>query len=138
MKQLTRGQAVAVAATIVVIGTISAAIFVLGSPTDERSRRLDQRRVDELAGIADRVDLFWTRNGRVPASLDELRQAPGAGITTADPVTNQPYEYRPLGESFELCAVFEQSSAESAPHRGTFWSHGPGRHCFRREAQKIR
>jgi hypothetical protein len=125
-------------ATIVVVGAIAAAMFVLGSPADERSRRLDQRRVDDLSSIAQRADLFWTRNGRLPVSLDELRQAPGGSITIADPVSKHAYEYRPSQNTFELCAVFERPSHESAPDRDTFWSHGAGRQCFKREVQKVR
>jgi hypothetical protein len=128
----------AIVATIAVVGAIAAAMFVLGSPVEERSRRLDERRVEDLSNIAQRVDLFWTRNGRVPVTLDELRQAPGGSITTADPVTNQPYGYRALGDSFELCAEFEQPSRGESPYRGTFWAHGAGRQCFRRDVQKVR
>jgi hypothetical protein len=134
VKELTRAQVLAGIATVVVAGAIAAGIFVAGSPEEERSRRLDSRRADDLSDIARRVDLFWTRNGRVPATLDDLAQVDGAKISAADPVTKQPYEYRPMGDRFELCAVFEEPS----DHRGTFWSHGSGRQCFNREAQKVR
>jgi hypothetical protein len=125
--------------TVAVLAAIAAGIGLIGSPADERVRQLDERRVQDLTGVARTVDLFWTRNGRLPASLDELAKEPGASITTSDPSTNAAYEYQAIdARTYELCAQFETDSAELRRPGGTdFWSHGPGRQCFRREAQKV-
>jgi hypothetical protein len=137
-KAFSRGQLLAGAVTIVVTGTIAAGIFVLGSPAEERRRRLDERRIENLSEIAQAVDLYWTRHGRLPSSLEELRREPGATIADTDPVTHRAYEYRPATDRYELCAAFDRASDRSSPYRGAFWSHGAGRQCFQREVQKVR
>ena len=96
--------------------------------------------MQDLSGIARAVDVYWTRNTSLPASLEALRTATGANITIADPATGTSYEFRTLeGEKYELCAAFEGESRDS--DRGGdagFWSHRAGRQCFQREATKVR
>ena len=58
----------------------------VGSPSDERERRLDERRVEDLrGGIARAVDLHWTRRGSLPASLHELSDATVRDVALNDP-----------------------------------------------------
>lgn len=139
MKRFSRAEIVGGLLTAVAIVAIAVGLFLLGSPTEERARRLDERRVDDLAALARAVDLYWSRNGRLPSSLEELRSEPGGNVSSTDPSTNAQYEYRPLeAGTYELCAHFERDSPP--PGRAIsegFWSHGSGRHCFRREARKI-
>jgi len=131
--QVVGGLLVAVASAAVVAG-----IIVVGSPAEERTRRLDRRRVEDLAIMASAVDLFWTRHARIPASLEELHKEPGAREPLSDPVTGAPYEYKAsIDRSFELCARFENASAGDPAARSGFWSHGAGLHCFHREARTV-
>lgn len=133
--QLT-GTIVAVAVTAAVV----AGIFVLGSPMEERARRLDERRMQDLAGIARTIDLYWTRRSSLPSSFEELRKETGATVSVTDPATNAVYEYRPLEQqTYELCATFDAESSEL--DRGVdagFWSHRAGRQCFQRDAVLVR
>ena len=66
------------------------------------------------------------------ASLEVLGADPRVHVSTVDPGSAEPYEYRPLDEdTYELCASFDGESP--APRRRTpagFWSHGVGRQCF--------
>ena len=99
--------AVAVVAAAVVYG-----LFRVGPPSDERERRLDKRRIEDLRSIARAVDLHWTRHGNLPAALDLLSDATVQDVTFGDPESGEPYEYRVLTDStFELCGSF-----------GTDWS----------------
>jgi hypothetical protein len=132
VKRLSRSQVLAGVVLVVAIGAIAAGLFALGSPADERARRLDQKRVDDLSQIAEAIDSYWTQQGRLPASVQDLERERGFEIPAADPVTNQPYEYRVTKNRFELCAVFERPSESGR----TFWSHGAGRRCFEREPTK--
>jgi hypothetical protein len=131
-----------IAGTVVVVAVtaaVAAGIYLLGSPAAERARRLDDRRVQDLSGIARAVDLYWTRESRFPASLDQLRSDTGAGITVVDPATGRPYDYRPLDEGkYELCASFEGDSGESNRFANGFWTHRAGRQCFQRAPQNVR
>ena len=140
MKGTSRAQVTGTIVAVVVTAAIGVGIYILGSPAEERERRLDERRVQDLSGIASAVDLYWTRQTSVPSSLEALRTETGTGITTVDPATGAAYEFRPLkGEKYELCAVFEGESRDSGPgFDAGFWSHRAGRQCFQRAARAIR
>lgn len=125
-------------AIVLVIAGVGGGLWILGSPAQERVNRLDSRRINDLQQIERAVNLHWTRQRRLPASLDELSGEAGVRISLRDPVTMEPYAYRPLDEQrFEVCAVFESA----APREGTsasFWSHGAGRQCFQSTARELR
>ena len=118
-----------------VIAAVAAALMVLGPPTEQRARRMDERRVDDLAAIGRATDLYWSRHGKLPASLGELSPGVASALATRDPETEQPYEYRVLAaDQDELCARFHQPSARPS---GIFWSHPSGRHCFALEVREV-
>ena len=138
-RDITNVTVIAVVAVVVVAAVIGG-IILLDSPAQERLRRLDERRVDDLRELAYAVDIYWTREGSLPASLAELSEQERIARDLADPATGQPYEYRVLGDrTFELCAVFARDTGTDGrdiPDR-SFWLHGPGRQCFEVEAQDI-
>jgi|SRR6266542_4507228 len=138
--KITAGKYVVVGLVIVaVIAAVVAGLVLLGSPTEARLRQMDRKRVDDLRNISSAIDLYWTREKRLPASLEDLSQQPGLSLNIRDPGTAKPYEYhaRAAG-SYELCATFERDSAErSGAHGGDFWSHGAGRQCFQLEARDV-
>jgi hypothetical protein len=133
---------VAVGAVLV---AVVAGLMVLPPPTQERVRRLDERRVEDLRGIARAMDVYWTRHGRLVASLEDLSGEPGVRVSRRDPGTGQEYELRLLDEStYELCASFERPTTDYGEPRGRpedpsedFWSHGVGLRCFRLDAQEV-
>ena len=136
----SRARVTGTVVAVAVSAAIVAGIYLLGSPADERARRLDERRVEDLSGIARALDVYWTRNTSLPSSLETLRTETGTNITIADPATGASYEFRRVaGETYELCAAFEGESRDSdrAVDAG-FWSHRAGRQCFQRDAQAIR
>jgi hypothetical protein len=132
-----RTRTVAAIAVASVAAVVLAGFFVMGRPAEERARRLDARRVDDLRGISNAAELYLDRHKRLPASLSELSAEGGTGISTHDP-GGRAYEYRVTGErSYELCADFQRDSAEAgARMAGDFWSHGPGRRCFQLERKQ--
>jgi hypothetical protein len=137
--KLTLGAVLLGAAVTTVIAAVVAGLFILGSPTEERARRIDRRRVADLQGIAAATDLYWTRHSRVPASLDDLTAEPGVRIGTRDPVSSEIYAYQPLDSTrYEVCATFERESGETSPDpKRNLWAHGPGSQCFQLEAKEI-
>ena len=126
-------------ATAVVIAALIGGFLVLGSPTEQRARRMDDRRVTDLQETMVAVDLYWTRHSRLPASLDELTAEPGVQLSNRDPVSSEPYAYQTLDSTrYELCASFELESEEiSRDPKQDLWAHGAGRHCFQLEAEEI-
>src|SRR5690242_6309144 len=131
MNAATRARFAGTIVTVAVTAAVVAGVYLLGSPAEGRARRLGERRGQELSGVAQAVDLYWTRESRLPASLEELRSATGAGITLADPSTGTPYDYRSLEDgNYELCASFEGESRDSNRFDNGFWTHRGGRQCF--------
>lgn len=132
---------------LVVTATVVGAFFVLDSPAEERRRRLDEQRVSDLSAISQAVDAYWTREGTLPADLDDLAGWEGFDVSATDPVTEAPYGYRVTGETtYELCADF----ATEAPGRegrdrqrfvirrhNVSWHHPAGEHCFELEVEEV-
>ena len=127
------------ASVITVIAAVGVGLFILGSPMDERARRVDNRRVEDLQGIVDATDLYWTRHSRLPVSLDELTSEPGVRIKTTDPANSEMYGYQAVDSiHYQLCANFEQVSGETSSNsERNLWAHSPGPQCFQFEAEEI-
>ncbi len=83
----------------IVLAAVVGGVLLMGSPSEQRQRQLDRRRVDDLQKIAAAIDVYRTRQQRLPASLDDLGQAPGRGPSFRDPATGLAYEYRVRGDS---------------------------------------
>ncbi len=132
----SRSTAVGVAVVLVVGVSVAFGLWFAGSPASERDRRLDARRVEDLRRIADGVDLYWTRQGRLPPSLDALAGADGDLVSLEDPVTTDRYAYRILSTAaFELCAHFDTET--TSPDGRGFWRHSAGRHCFEADVESV-
>jgi type II secretory pathway pseudopilin PulG len=120
---------------VAVAAVVAGGLYMLGSPGEERVRKMDERRLGDLQRLRLAIDLYRTRHGRLPASIDELSREAGTGIYAGDSATGQPYEYGTKGANvYELCAVFQQPSTGAAG----FWSHGGGRQCFQVTARTFR
>ena len=115
-----------------VVAAVVFGLALLGSPAEERERRIDDRRVTDLHGIAAAADLYRTRHGRLPASLDDLAAEPGFRISTRDPTSSEMYGYRALDDGrYEVCATFATDSggptrSASIIQRSCQGCHGPG------------
>ncbi len=133
---------------VAVVASVLGGLFLLGSPEKAHERVVDTRRIADIRAIASAVDLYWTRQGRLPASLAELSHEQGIRINALDPETKQPYGYRVLGQKrYELCAEFAGKAAQEgdiAPDDfgyvapSDFWAHGAGKQCFRLQPKAIK
>lgn len=130
--KLSPGQTIVAAAAAVVVASIIAGVILVGSPAEGRLQQLDSARIEDLKRIMAGMDSFWSRNERLPASLEELMADPRVAVRTQDPSSAEPYGFAPLDEdTFELCATFDLESPEPArPSSADFWRHGAGRQCF--------
>jgi hypothetical protein len=119
------------------VGAIVGGLMMIPSPGAARQRRMDERRVADLAAIGRAVDLYRSRRGMLPQGVDALATEAGTRISTLDPDTREPYEYRAIdSDSYELCARFREPSIR--PGRGIdFWDHQAGRQCFGLDAQQV-
>ncbi|HAT03446.1 MAG TPA: hypothetical protein DCS29_01555 [Candidatus Magasanikbacteria bacterium] len=127
----------------IVLGSIIAGFFIIGTPTDQRARRFDDERVQDLQMIQSEIVNYWVQKRELPVQLSELNNSITGFIAPLDPKTNEQYEYLIANElSFELCVVFERVNKDITPAGLYFgspydsynqnWSHDAGRVCFSR------
>jgi hypothetical protein len=127
MKLLADGRLLVVLFTVTVVSLVVAGLVVIGPPSRQRERRLDDERERHLKAISSAVDVYRSRNSALPKALNELAQASDAPLQLEDPETGRPYEYRVITpNSYELCARFARQSDE----REHVWTHGAGQQCF--------
>jgi len=129
---------VAGAAIVLVAAAIGVGVYLVGPPAEQRLRRLDDRRVEDLGQLREQVRTFADREKRLPGSLQEIAFLPDA--SARDPVTNQPYGYRVTGhDTFELCADFDRpSDPDRLPFVNNEFRHGVGHTCFPEVATPLR
>jgi hypothetical protein len=135
-----RGALFAWAAVAAVALAVGASLYVMGSPSENRARRLDEQRVDDLREWTRAIDTFWTANAHLPSSLaDVKRQQAWSYLADRDAATGQPYEYHATGTStYQLCATFDRASRVEGERRDPIWEHDAGRACFALEARTPR
>lgn len=138
--------------TIIVIATVSVIVgfFIVGSPNKERLRRFDDRRVGDLQFIQGELINYWLNKGRLPDSLDLLRDDIRGVIIPVDPDTGEKYPYLVKSpESFSLCAIFARPSLDRSQGRDKpmlvpveyyrpteSWDHDAGPVCFEKTIDK--
>ena len=125
--------------------------FSTGSPFAERTKRFDQRRIQDLQAIQYEIINYWQAKERLPETIDQLRDDIRGFIPPRDPETGEPYGYRMAGVlEFQLCADFKASNRESqlpdgpkaipltreviypaVPYNES-WLHDAGEACFSR------
>ena len=130
------GRWLAAGVVVLAIVAIIGAVRVMGTPGQQRTHRLDDRRVSDINRLADAIQGFHERHDRFPKDIGALDDEVGVRMPRTDPETGVAYEYRILdARRFELCAVFLNDTADE-PDAST--PHGAGRHCFTRKVKGKR
>ncbi len=130
------GKRLLIAAGVLALAALAGGFMLMGSPSEQRLQRLDERRIGDLQQIEAAVRNHAMETGRLPADLAELAAKPGVALSLADPVTGKPYAYRASGRrQFELCADFATDTGERRRGGRAWpatleWAHGKGEACF--------
>jgi len=130
---------------VIVLGSIVWGFFLIGTPVDQRNRRFDDTRVQNLQELQSQIINYWQQKEVLPKELSALQDSISGFIVPLDPMDKSSYEYKVIDKlSFELCAVFQTSSndfknsaLETKPaYYGASlqqnWDHKIGRACFTR------
>lgn len=125
-------------------------MMLVGSPGNERLRKFDERKLEDLRAIHAAVlniaynGMPWDPDKKpvnpLPVSLFETAEnAVYQKLQMTDAQTGEPYEYTPTGvETYNLCATFNLTRDE--PY-DIFWNHPAGHHCYAidlRKSQLVR
>ena len=125
----------AVLSTIAMIAAVAIGLIVIGSPSEFRMRRFDERRANDLASISSAVRTYRLTHERLPQKLDDVEAA--ITYSLKDPV-GRTYEYAIKDDfSYELCAEFDTTTDTLPATRfgSAFEKHQSGRQCFTQEAR---
>ncbi|MDP4007900.1 MAG: DUF5671 domain-containing protein [Candidatus Peregrinibacteria bacterium] len=127
----------------VVFLSVIAGFFIIGTPFEQRARRFDSQRLENLQMLQGEIVNFWTQKDILPEDLSALQNSISGFIAPQDPETNADYEYTiktPL--IFELCATFMTVSDGSGARTQRMsypydmyqqnWAHKAERTCFER------
>ena len=123
---------------VLVLLAIVYGFSIMGSPTLVRSLRFDEQRVLDLQSIQWHVVNYWQQKGKLPKSLADINDPISGYKNPRDPHTKEEYKLvLGEGQSFKLCAVFEQKSPNrgeviTKPYGVENWNHEAGAVCFLR------
>lgn len=132
---------------ILVVVTIVAGFFIIGTPQEIRAQKQDAIRVQDLQNIQWQVVNYWQQKEKLPAGLAELNDPISNSMIPVDPQTKESYEYKVTGSrAFQLCATFANAGGGSSYGRSIAkpepmgsgeaiednWQHEAGRVCFNR------
>lgn len=133
-----------VSAVILVLAAIVLGFLAGGTPGQERIRRLNLQRANNLRQISQGISNFAYDNNRLPNDLTELKNNTRYNYyasTTADPETKKEYEYRQVSSNeYELCAEFNLSTLNETQSSDYYYpndqwtKHDQGRVC---QNQKV-
>jgi hypothetical protein len=143
---------ITLAVSFTVLGSVISGFFIVGTPSVQRQRKFDEQRINDLQILQNRILNYWIQKGKLPISLDDLKDSISGFMPPKDPESLIPYEYNVLKPlSFELCAVFKTATrnygqtekiavkaVEPTPYfnrKNSYqqnWNHAKGRVCFKR------
>lgn len=140
-----RARMVGYGAGVLVLISIAAGFFIIGTPWDARQYRLDEQRVSDLQNIQWQIVSYWQQKQKMPVALAELNDSISGWRAPVDPETAAAYEYKvKSGTTFELCATFKNDRQLASQTNITRpvdvyskdlsdnWDHAAGRVCFER------
>ena len=145
----SRLRSIAYATSVLVIGSIVAGFFIIGTPWQAREYRFDEERINSLQQIQSQIVYYWQGKQQLPSTLADLTDTIGGFVAPVDQQTGQPLTYERTGElSFKLCATFSAPTQQSAASRAypvattpyamekgppaDSWHHDAGEQCFTR------
>lgn len=119
----------------IVCAAVITGFFVVGSPLNERVKRFDARRVNDLTALQYEIINYWQAKAKLPDTLAAVKDDIRGVSVPSDPETSIAYEYAVTrSNQFSLCATFARASDTNMPNDE--WAHGAGRTCFTRTIDK--
>ncbi len=136
---------------VLIVLTVVAGFFIVGTPQQARQMRLDDQRISDLQSMQSQIVYYYQQKQKLPALLADLNDPLSYYTLPRDPATGQDYNYRITTPpySFELCAEFAAAGQQlggvysvpvaaptpiSAGRKGGVdnWQHDAGQGCFER------
>jgi hypothetical protein len=70
-------------------------IVLVGTPSEQRAKRMDSQRINDLRNIQNEVVYtHWQNKGDIPSKLEEMNDPISGFIVPTDPETKENYTYK--------------------------------------------
>jgi hypothetical protein len=115
----------AILSLVAVIASVVYSIKILGSPSEVRRAKFDEKRLTDLSGIQNEVLAFWQKNKTLPTDMSAV-QGDGfnyAFIIPVDPRTKEAYTYKVI-ENSKMVRVTGKDCAAFYPNKFNY-NDGP-------------
>jgi len=135
------------AVALLIVLTVLAGFFIVGTPGQARQYRVDEQRVQDLQNIQSQITYFYQQKQALPSALSQLNDPLQYFTMPIDPETGAAYGYQKTsGLGFRLCATFAVEGRGSlgtgrammaepygpGKYMSDNWEHGVGEVCFDR------
>lgn len=132
------------ASLVFIIAVFTASLFIVESPRETRSRKLDNAVLESFNQIDQAINEYYRENKKMPENLDILKEEYPyiSDDNLKDPETEKVFELKITGDrSYELCAVFRTANNEN---NGSYdewykemWPHAVGEQCLKKKVEMI-
>ncbi|MBI2550951.1 hypothetical protein HYV73_01235 [Candidatus Uhrbacteria bacterium] len=141
----------AIGSIALLVISIAAGFYFVGSPMTARQIRLDNTRISDLQSLQYQVVNYWQTKKTVPNTQEDLKDPLIGNVIPFDPATAERYVYKKNSDlSFTLCAIFSRETPSwdtntrgksfpapypadsSGAQQNEDWHHGAGETCFTR------
>lgn len=134
---------------LLIVVSIVAGFFIVGTPQQARQFRVDEQKVMDLQSLQSQIVYYYQQKQALPTTLSQLNDPLSYYTIPADPETGSSYSYERTGSlSFKLCANFNAATRANSQMRSypvtavapyekgigvnDNWQHGAGNQCFTR------
>lgn len=125
----------------IVLVSVIAGFFIVGTPAEQRMRRFDEQRVANLQVLQNQIVNYWVQKEAFPQDLSELEDNISGFVVPVDPESGLSYEYIVIDAlSFELCATFKTSTEDfDSIYQGSkyFYPYDPFQQSWEHEAERT-
>ena len=140
MKTQSLGRALLIAASVLIVATITCVIALTPSPAEHRLVQRDAAVLSDLEQLGNAVELWQREHGQLPPDLVPVVAQPGVALQLAPADGGPAYVYRPIdARRYQLCAHFLTDTADKRFGRPypADRAHPAGQHCFTHQAPAI-
>ncbi|MCK9393421.1 MAG: DUF5671 domain-containing protein [Candidatus Paceibacterota bacterium] len=130
-------------AIIVCIALVSS-FFIIESPTEARSRKIDQKILSNFETVKRGLEQYYVDNTKLPSNLDELKAQEYSYIDSAEFVeesTGKYYNYEVVDAvKYKLCVNFNSSNLNNGndtTYYSVNWKHDKGYQCIVRRIESF-
>lgn len=134
---MSAGRIALAASVVVVLGSVIAALFLIGSPARQRDLRTDETRISDLRSLSNALARYYRETRQLPDSIEQVMDGRIMSRLPRDPASGAAYEYERTGTArYRLCGDFAR--AGDTGEAEDFWAHPAGRQCFEFDYSAIR